>query len=72
MRRHASAASRARQSVSPVMRVDELGHGADLARARSTPTGSVSLPLTRSTWPMRSSSPRPAFQTWSCEAILPE
>ena len=52
--------------------VDELGDGADLARARSTPTGSVSLPLTRSTWPMRSSSPRSAFQTWSCDAILPE
>ena len=45
---------------------------APISPATSSPTGSWSLPLMRSTWPIRSSSPRPLFQTWSCDLIVPD
>ena len=42
---------------------------APISPAHELADGSCSLPLMRSTWPMRSSSPRAAFQTWSCDLM---
>ena len=45
---------------------------APISPAFSSPIGSCSLPWRRSSWPIRSSSPRVAFQTWACEWSVPD
>ena len=45
---------------------------APISPALSSPIGSCSLPWSSSSWPMRSSSPRVAFQTWACEWSVPD
>ena len=57
--------------VSPVSVTASLAT-APISPALSSPIGSCSLPWSSSSWPIRSSSPRVAFQTWACEWSVPE
>ena len=59
-------------SVSPVSVDGQLRDGADLARLVSSPIGSWSLPWSSSSWPIRSSSSRFAFQAWAWPWSVPE
>ena len=58
-------------SVSPVSVTVSLAT-APISPALSSPIGSCSLPWSSSSWPIRSSSPRVAFQTWACEWSVPD
>ena len=57
----------AADSVSPVSVTVSLAT-APISPALSSPIGSCSLPCSSSSWPIRSSSPCVAFQTWACES----
>ncbi len=57
--------------VSPVSVTASLAT-APIWPALSSPTGSWSLPCRSRSWPIRSSSPRFAFQAWAWPWIVPE
>ena len=59
------------ESVSPVS-VTASFATAPISPALSSPIGSCSLPWSSSSWPIRSSSSRVAFQTWAWEWSVPE
>ena len=69
-RRQRSAASRATTACRRSRSRSSLAT-APISPALSSPIGSCSLPWRSSSWPIRSSSPRVAFQTWAWEWSVP-